>query len=193
MRKKIWYLNFCFIKIVSITIYYHHISSQRKIFNKKSTNQTLVTVNSDSHYNEALLQLQHNNDINKNYSKNTFIEPESLSIPEDGRINYSTNRAQVHHGSKRVVKMLGKTQIFLLWKLHKSHSVTVNKTKNVTREDKERGQNTLLTPFDIQTVQQFSYMHSDLLPRIQRSKKDHKKAPPLFSILILLQLSFYVT
>jgi hypothetical protein len=66
-----------------------------------------VTVNSETHYNEALLQLQHKNDINKNYSKNNFIEPESLSIPEDGRKNYSTNRAQVHHGSKHVVKMLG--------------------------------------------------------------------------------------
>lgn len=75
---------------------------KRKIFNKKTTNQTLVTVNSESHYNEALL----NNDINRNFAKNNFIDAETLSIPEDGRINYSTNRAQVHHGSKHIVKML---------------------------------------------------------------------------------------
>lgn len=65
-----------------------------------------MTVNTESHYNEALLQ--HNNDMNRNYAKNNFIDAENMSIPEDGRINYSTNRAQVHHGSKHIVKMLGK-------------------------------------------------------------------------------------
>lgn len=81
---------------------------QRKIF-KKATNQTLVTVNCDSHYNEALLQQQqqqqNNNDINRNY-KNNLIEQETINT-EDGRINYSANRAQVHHGSRHVVNMLG--------------------------------------------------------------------------------------
>ena len=64
-----------------------------------------MIVNSDSNYNDALLH--HNNGISRNYSKSNFIEPENMSIPEDGRINYSTNRSQVHHGSKHVVKMLG--------------------------------------------------------------------------------------
>lgn len=102
--------------------------SQRKIFNKKPTNQTLVTVNSEAAHFESLLQLQHNNDINKNYSKN-FIEPESLSIPEDGRINYSTNRAQVHHGSKHVVKMLGAYLLKLLLKAPLKLFCNINKTK----------------------------------------------------------------
>lgn len=74
---------------------------QRKIF-KKAANQTLVTVNCESHYNEALLQ--HSNDANKNH----FIDIDSI-IPEDGRINYS-NRGPSSHGSRHVVNMLGKAQ-----------------------------------------------------------------------------------
>jgi hypothetical protein len=87
---------------------------QRKIFKNPTKHQTLVTVNCESHYNEALInqqqppqqQQQHRpNDINKNYKSN-LSEQESI-IPEDGRINYSNNRAQVHHGSRHVVNMLG--------------------------------------------------------------------------------------
>lgn len=101
---------------IDANVVYSLYGAQRKIFNKKATNQTLVTV-TESHYNEALLQ--HNNDINRNYAKNNFIDTESMTIPEDGRINYSTNRAQVHHGSKHIVKMLGKLhKIFFI--IHKS-------------------------------------------------------------------------
>lgn len=73
---------------------------QRKIF-KKATNQTLVTVNCESHYNDVLLQ--HSSDANKNH----YIDHD-MTIPEDGRINYS-NRGPSHpHGSRHVVNMLGK-------------------------------------------------------------------------------------
>jgi hypothetical protein len=73
-----------------------------------------VTVNCESHYNEALIHQQQSqphraNDINKNY-KGSLIESDNI-IPEDGRINYSNNRAQVHHGSRHVVNMLGKEEI----------------------------------------------------------------------------------
>lgn len=71
---------------------------QRKIF-KKATNQTLVTINCDSHYSDSLMQLS--SDANKSH----FIDHEAI-IPEDGRINYS-NRGPIH-GSRHVVNMLGK-------------------------------------------------------------------------------------
>lgn len=81
---------------------------QRKIF-KKAANQTLVTVNCESHYNEALLQ--NTNDPNKTH----FIDNDTI-IPEDGRINYS-NRGP--HGSRHVVNMLGKAwnklYFILMW------------------------------------------------------------------------------
>jgi hypothetical protein len=50
-------------------------------------------------------QQHNNNDINRNYKK-TLIEQEAIKA-DDSRINYSTNRAQVH-GSRHVVNMLGK-------------------------------------------------------------------------------------
>ena len=69
-----------------------------------------MTINSESHYNEALIQQQHNQpnnntDLNKEYKINSS-EQDNI-VPEDGRINYSSNRAQVHHGSRHVVNMLG--------------------------------------------------------------------------------------
>ncbi|XP_070502946.1 pyrokinin-1 receptor-like isoform X1 [Chironomus tepperi] len=93
---------------------------KRKIFKNDAKHQTLVTINSESHYNEALIQQQHNQsnnntDLNKEYKINSS-EQDNI-VPEDGRINYSSNRAQVHHGSRHVVNMLVVVVItfFLCW------------------------------------------------------------------------------
>lgn len=87
-------------------------NSQRKIFKNNTKHQTLVTINGESHYNEALLKQQHsqannnNIEITKDFKSNS-MEPDGI-VPEDGRINYSSSRTPMHHGSRHVVNMLGK-------------------------------------------------------------------------------------